>query len=88
MKKQALIFDENFIVTPHQVSLREKILFLGLLSVFIYLFIYFFVFFFWSIGTTTSHLQGLTHSKPAKCTKQVTLSEEHMTNELSLLQFT
>ena len=32
--KEALAFDENFIATPHQATLRGKILFLGLLSVF------------------------------------------------------
>ena len=33
--EEALAFDENFITTHHQVTLREKILFLGLLSVFL-----------------------------------------------------
>ena len=32
--EEALAFDENFIATPHQVTLRKKILFLGLHSVF------------------------------------------------------
>ena len=38
----------------------------------------FFVFVFWSIETTTSNLQGLTHSNPSKITSQVTVSNEHM----------
>ena len=33
--EEALAFDENFIATPHQVTLREKMLFLRLLSVFL-----------------------------------------------------
>ena len=32
--KEALAFDENFIATPHQATLRGKSLCLGLLSVF------------------------------------------------------
>ena len=36
--EEALAFDENFIATPHQVTLREKILFLRLLSVFLLFF--------------------------------------------------
>ena len=36
--EEALAFDENFIATPHQVTLREKILFLGVLSVFLFFF--------------------------------------------------
>ena len=65
--EKVLAFDENFIATPHQITLREKILFLGLLSVFLS---FFFVFVFWPIETTTATLQGLTN--------QVTLSSEHM----------
>ena len=34
-KKQPLTFDENFIAVPHQVTKREKVLFLFLLSVFL-----------------------------------------------------
>ena len=49
--EEALAFDENFIATPHQVTLREKILFLGVLSVFLF---FFFVFAFWAIETTMS----------------------------------
>ena len=33
--EEALAFDENFIAAPDQVTLRDKILFLGLLSVFL-----------------------------------------------------
>ena len=33
--EEALDFDENFIAAPDQVTLRNKILFLGLLSVFL-----------------------------------------------------
>ena len=65
--KKALVFDENFIVTPHQVTSRKKILFPGLLSVFVSLF---FVFAVWFIG--------MTHSNPEKCTNQVILSNEHL----------
>ena len=36
--KEVLAFDENFIATPHQVTLLEKILFLRLLSVFLLFF--------------------------------------------------
>ena len=50
-KQQASTFDENFIATPHQFTLRKKTLFLG--------------FVFWSIETTNANLQGLTHSNPA-----------------------
>ena len=40
---KALAFDENFIAATHQVTLREKILFLGLLSIFLlFLFVCFF----------------------------------------------
>ena len=46
---------------------------------------FFYVFFFWAIETSTSNFQGLTHSKPAKCTNQITISDKHMANELSLL---
>ena len=43
--------------TPHQVTLREKILFLRLLSVVLSVF---FVFFFWPVETTAANLQRLT----------------------------
>ena len=42
--EEALAFDENFIATPHQVTLREKILFLGVLSVFLFFFFSFLLF--------------------------------------------
>ena len=74
-QKQTIAFDENFIATPHQVTKCQKILFIPLLSVFLSIF---FVFKFWSIETTTSNLQGLTHSNPSKNTNQVTVSNKHM----------
>ena len=50
--KEALAFDENLIPAPHQVTLREKILFPDLLSVILF----FSVFVFWPIETTTANL--------------------------------
>ena len=71
--KEALAFVENLIATSYQVTLREEILFLGLLSVFLSFFLFFV---FWPIETTTSKFLGLTHTSLAKCTNQVTLSNE------------
>ena len=71
--KEALAFVENLIATSYQVTLREEILFLGLLSVFLSFFLFFV---FWPIETTTSKFLSLTHTNLAKCTNQVTLSNE------------
>ena len=57
--QEALAFDENFIAAPDQVTLRDKILFLGLLC-------FSFVFVSWPIETTIANLQGLTHSSHPK----------------------
>ena len=38
----------------------------------------FFIFIFWPIETTTTNLQGLTHSNPSESTNQVTLSNKHI----------
>ena len=74
-KKQPLTFDENFIATPHQVTYLEKVLFFGLLSVFLSFFSFSFfgllrpllqIFKVWIIQTS------------AKCTNQITLSKKHM----------
>ena len=52
-------------------------------SIFCFFFFFFYVFFFWPL-TTTLNLQDLTHSKPPKCTNQVTLRDKHIANQLSL----
>ena len=58
-QKTPLTSDENFIAILDQVTKREEILFLGLLSVFrlaLCLSFVFFVFVFWPIETTTANL--------------------------------
>ena len=60
---KALAFDENFIATTHQVTLREKILFLGLLSIFL---LFFFCLFFLNYVDHYRKCAGFDLLKPSK----------------------
>ena len=62
-QKQVIVYDENIIATPHEVTQRQKTLLFSLLCTFLSLF---FVFVCSLIDTTTGNLQGLTHSSPVK----------------------
>ena len=69
--EKALAFDENFIATPHQVTLREKILFLGLLSVFLSFFLS--IFLSGICYMTFSRIKNLTSKNLPKISKEFTI---------------